>query len=36
MHTRQPDFDDRTSIEHLAAGGDPAPIAGFVADLARW
>ena len=23
MHTPQPDFDDRTPIEHLAAGGDP-------------
>ncbi len=36
MHTPQPDFDDRTPIEHLAAGGDPALVAGFIADLARW
>lgn len=36
MHTPQPDFGDRTPIEYLAAGGDPAPVAGFVADLARW
>lgn len=36
MHAPQPDFGDRTPIEHLAAGGDPALIAGFVADLVRW
>ena len=30
MHTPQPDFDDRTPIEHLAAGGDPALVAGFI------
>jgi hypothetical protein len=36
MHTPQPDFDDRTPIEHLAAGGDPAVVAGFIADLGRW
>jgi len=36
MHTPQPDFGDRTPIEHLAAGGDPDVIAGFVADLGRW
>jgi hypothetical protein len=36
MHTPQPDFDDRTPIEHLAAGGDPAAVAGFIADLGRW
>lgn len=36
MHTPQPDFDDRTPIEHLAAGGNPALVAGFVEDLARW
>lgn len=36
MHTSQPDFDDRTPIEYLAAGGDPGLIAGFVRDLARW
>jgi hypothetical protein len=36
MHTPQPDFDDRTPIEHLAAGGDPALVAGFIADLGRW
>lgn len=36
MHTTQPDFDDRTPIEHLAAGGDPAVIAGFIEDLGRW
>jgi len=36
MHTPQPDFGDRTPIEHLAAGGDPALVAGFVADLGRW
>lgn len=36
MHTPQPDFDGRTPIEHLAAGGDPGVVAGFVADLTRW
>jgi hypothetical protein len=36
MHTGQPDFDDRTPIEHLAAGGDPSLVAGFIADLGRW
>jgi hypothetical protein len=36
MHAPQPDFDDRTPIEHLAAGGDPALVAGSVADLGRW
>jgi hypothetical protein len=36
MHTPQPDFDDRTPIEHLAAGGDPALVAGFITDLGRW
>jgi hypothetical protein len=36
MHAPQPDFDDRTPIEHLAAGGDPALVAGFIADLGRW
>jgi hypothetical protein len=36
MHTPQPDFDDRTPIEHLAAGGDAALVAGFIADLGRW
>ena len=36
MHTPQPDFDDRTPTEHLAAGGDPALVAGFIADLGRW
>jgi hypothetical protein len=36
MHTPQPDFDDRTPIEHLAAGGDAALVMGFVADLGRW
>ncbi|MGO9069201.1 helix-turn-helix domain-containing protein, partial [Mycobacterium sp.] len=36
MHTPQPDFDDRTPIEHLAAGGDPALVAGFIKDLGRW
>ena len=36
MHTAQPDFDDRTPIEHLASGGDPASVAGFLADLGRW
>jgi hypothetical protein len=36
MHSPQPDFDDRTPIEHLAAGGDPALVAGFIADLGRW
>jgi hypothetical protein len=36
MHTPQPDFDDRTPIEHLAAGGDSALVAGFIADLGRW
>lgn len=36
MHTAQPDFDDRTPIEHLAAGGDPVLVAGFIADLGRW
>jgi hypothetical protein len=36
MQTPQPDFADRTPIEHLAAGGDPTLIAEFVADLARW
>jgi hypothetical protein len=36
MHTPQTDFDDRTPIEHLAAGGDPALVAGFIEDLGRW
>ena len=36
MHTAQPDFDDRTPIDYLAAGGDPTVVAGFLADLARW
>jgi hypothetical protein len=36
MHTPQSDFDDRTPIELLAAGGDPALVAGFIADLGRW
>ncbi len=36
MKTPQPDFGDRTPIEHLAAGGDPTLIADFVSDLARW
>ncbi|ASX03507.1 helix-turn-helix domain-containing protein [Mycobacterium intracellulare] len=36
MHTAQPDFDDRTPIEHLAAGGDPGLVAGFLQDLGRW
>ena len=36
MHTPQPDFDDRTAIEHLAAGGEPALVAGLIADLGRW
>ena len=36
MHASQPDFDDRTPSEHLAAGGDPALVAGFLADLGRW
>lgn len=36
MHTPQPDFDDHTPIDHLAAGGDPELIAGFVRDLNRW
>lgn len=36
MQTPQPDFDDRTPIEHLAVGGDPALVAGFVEDLGRW
>jgi hypothetical protein len=35
MKTPQPDFGDRTPIEHLAAGGDPTLIAEFVSDLAR-
>lgn len=36
MHTSQPDFDDRTPIEHLAAGGDPTLVAAFLEDLGRW
>lgn len=36
MHTAQPDFDGRTPIDYLTAGGDPTLVAGFVADLARW
>jgi hypothetical protein len=36
METPQPDFGDRTPIEHLAASGDPTLIAEFVSDLARW
>jgi hypothetical protein len=36
MHTPQPDFDDRTPIEYLAAGGDPTLVAGFIEDLTRW
>ncbi|EFG79759.1 hypothetical protein HMPREF0591_0341 [Mycobacterium parascrofulaceum ATCC BAA-614] len=36
MHTPQPDFDGRTPIEHLAAGGDASLVAGFIRDLGRW
>ena len=36
MHTPQPDFGDRTPADHLAAGGDPTLVAGFIADLGRW
>ena len=36
MHTPQPDFNDQTPIEYLAAGGDPALVAGFIKDLSRW
>jgi len=36
MHTPAPDFGDRTPIEYLAAGGDPALVAGFIEDLGRW
>ncbi len=36
MKTPQPDFGDRTPIEHLAAGGDPTLIADFISDLTRW
>lgn len=36
MKAPQPDFGNRTPIEHLAAGGDPTLIADFVSDLARW
>jgi hypothetical protein len=36
MGTPQPDFGDRAPIEFLAAGGDPALVAGFIEDLARW
>jgi hypothetical protein len=36
MHTAQPDFDQRTPIEYLAAGGDPGLVAGFIQDLGRW
>jgi hypothetical protein len=36
MHTPQPEFDNRTPIEHLAAGGDPTVVAAFLEDLARW
>jgi hypothetical protein len=36
MKTPQPDFSDRTPIEHLAAGGDPTLIADFISDLTRW
>lgn len=36
MRTPQADFDDKTPIEYLAAGGDPRPVAGFVQDLDRW
>jgi hypothetical protein len=36
MHTPQPDFDDRTPIEYLAAGGNPTLVAEFIEDLTRW
>jgi hypothetical protein len=36
MKTPQPDFGDRTPIEHLATGGDPTLIADFISDLTRW
>ncbi|MGH3492169.1 MAG: helix-turn-helix domain-containing protein [Sciscionella sp.] len=36
VHTAQPDFTDQTPLAYLAAGGDPALVAGFVADLGRW
>jgi len=36
MHAPQPEFDDRTAVEYLSRGGDPALVAGFIGDLARW
>lgn len=36
MRTPQADFDHQTPIEYLAGGGDPRPVAGFIADLNRW
>lgn len=36
MRTPQHDFGGRTPVEHLAGGGDPAAIAGFVATLSCW
>jgi hypothetical protein len=36
MTTPQDELDGRTPVDHLASGGDPAPVADLLADLARW
>lgn len=36
MTTPQEELDDRTPVEHLAGGGDPAPVAQLLSELARW
>ncbi|MBM9468409.1 hypothetical protein [Nakamurella leprariae] len=36
MTSPQEELSGRTPVEHLATGGDPAPVAELVADLARW
>lgn len=36
MSTEQEELSGRTPVEHLAGGGNPAPVAELVADLGRW
>ena len=36
LTTPQPELDGRTPTAHLAAGGDPRPVAGLLADLGLW
>jgi hypothetical protein len=36
MTTPQDELDGRAPVDHLASGGNPAPVADLVADLGRW